>query len=245
MWCEKFERRMQVLLDARQRPELDDELQSHAADCASCRRDLAVQEKLFEGLDLFDPPAAPPDFALDVVALLAVSRPATWSRVFRIGAIAVAASLLLAFVPAFREWVSSYAAPESSAPIVHSRHTPQSSLAIAHQPPSVRVVPAVQNDSHAPAESAIVEQDTPPGSSLADAHREPLSLLDELRENLTAVSAEQLASVEQLTDGFRPLALSLQAAIDVLWRSLPVGNDQPNPKNAPDTSYVVDRDWIA
>ena len=253
MWCEKFERRMQMLLDARQRPEFDDELQSHAWRCEACRRNLAAQEKLFEGLDLFDPPDAPPDFALNVVAQLTVSRPSTWRRVVRFGAIAVAASLLLVFVPTFREWLSSRAEPEPSAPIARSRHAAPTTIAMAHQPPSRRVAPAVQDGSPAPAtiaqaappESANAEQDTTPALQVADARREPLSILDELRESLSSVSAEPLESVDQITESFRPLASSLQAAINVLWRSLPIGNDQRNPKAAPDTSYMADRDWIA
>ena len=131
MLCEKFELRMQMLLDARRRPEFDDELKSHTLQCAECRRDLAAQEKLFAGLELFDPPALSPDFAQRVIADLQVSRPSTWSRVGRLGAIAVAASLLVALVPAIRNRLSHRAAPEKSASVARSPRSAPSTFAIA------------------------------------------------------------------------------------------------------------------
>ena len=253
MLCEKFELRMQMLLDARRHPEFDDELQSHASQCAECRRDLAAQEKLFAGLELFDPPALSPDFSQRVIADLQVSRPSTWSRVGRLGAIAVAASLLVALVPAIRNRLSHRAAPEKSASVARSPRSAPSTLAITQLPRKNHGEPVAQHDSPAPAAVANAAS-VPPNPSAdtkpdafpaANMNSDPLVFLEELRASLSAVSGDPLESLDKIAEGIRPLASSLQTTFNALLRSLPVGNDQRAPKASPDTSRVVDRDWIA
>ena len=53
MQCEKFEARLQDLLDQRARPEFDERLLEHAETCENCRETLWLQEQLFTGLEVW------------------------------------------------------------------------------------------------------------------------------------------------------------------------------------------------
>ena len=56
MHCTNFESRLQFLLDERQRPETDDQLQQHAGQCPACQELLDGQQLLFDAMDAISIP---------------------------------------------------------------------------------------------------------------------------------------------------------------------------------------------
>ncbi len=110
MRCDKFENRLQLLLDQRRVPERDSQLVAHAQRCTACREVLSLQSQLFDALELVEIPELPAEFAHNVVALVqpAPNVDRVWPR-FRIAPIllAVAATLLLALLPTAIIWLRS------------------------------------------------------------------------------------------------------------------------------------------
>lgn len=105
MQCEKFENRMHQLLDHRQRPEHDPQLQAHAQVCGRCRDTLDYQSVLLEGLVLFHPAEVSDDIAGDIVerafpaGAKTEEKAARRRRWFWTAGVAAAATLLLAITP--------------------------------------------------------------------------------------------------------------------------------------------------
>lgn len=69
MHCEKFEARLQDLLDERLPPECDSALMAHAEQCEACREMLGLCEQMFSGLEVWEAPPLADGFAARVVAL--------------------------------------------------------------------------------------------------------------------------------------------------------------------------------
>ncbi len=81
MRCDEFERRMQLLLDARAVPGNAADLKAHAETCDACRRRLVVESRVFDVLEEAHTESVPPDFATRVVAAYLDHRPQPPSRV--------------------------------------------------------------------------------------------------------------------------------------------------------------------
>ena len=100
MRCEEFEIRLDELIDSRTRPSADTALVAHASQCASCERLLRDYESLLDGVAHMPMPSVPAGLPLRVVAdWRAVPRTrAPRRRAF--AALALAATLLVAAIPA-------------------------------------------------------------------------------------------------------------------------------------------------
>jgi hypothetical protein len=101
MQCEAFERRLQWLLDRRDRPEADDDLREHASYCEACGRILHVQTRLFQSLEQDNRVQLDTDFASRVVDTWAVSVPPRRRNLGRTWGIlaAIAAAVLVTSLP--------------------------------------------------------------------------------------------------------------------------------------------------
>lgn len=233
MHCEKFESRLQEVLDARQRPENDEALLAHADHCESCRELLLAQEQLFAGLELWEAPALSSNFSARVLTavaeepILAVAVPLKSTSRRRWLGLAIAAALLVAVVPVTR-WLTM---PGAVAPIAND------APAVPQQPaPAVVQTPAV------PAVQPVMAEVAPPTPM-------PFS-----PQQLAAGSEEVLRSLQQLPDvpvdqsveripGFRPIATSFGVAFHGFRRTLPGGKDAPPPaenKSPPPTKPQAD-----
>ena len=107
MSCEKFDERLQQLLDQRLEPAIDRELQRHAEECGECRSLLESQDRLFSAFGFGTEGGAglPENFTAKLVAAIVAERPAQrrWERsAWAVALMAVASLLLLAFLPGLR-----------------------------------------------------------------------------------------------------------------------------------------------
>jgi anti-sigma factor RsiW len=96
--CEKFEARLNSLLDQRLPAEKDGELGAHASSCSSCRDLLSGHEQLLDALELLESPALPTGFAQAVVQKVSqpeFKRPGSKRPAIAIWVAAAAAVLLL------------------------------------------------------------------------------------------------------------------------------------------------------
>ncbi|HTN77490.1 MAG TPA: hypothetical protein VL096_19660 [Pirellulaceae bacterium] len=188
---------------------------------------LALQDQLFSGLEMWEPPTLSSDFTARTVAL-AMKPAATVTRKplafsarigWAIGA-AIAASLLLAALPLLRQ--QPVAGPQ--APLVNQPDSEIPQPVIPNN--AVVVVPPVQRPLLTP---------------------EASPQLAFTAEQLTAGGEEMLRSLQQWPEvpvdesveripGLRPIANSFGLAIGVVRRSLPGGKEtpaSPEPKQPP------------
>lgn len=100
MQCDEFEHRLQRLLDRRALPETDRWLVEHSRECASCRRVLETQQKLFAALRAPLRPRCSPEVSHRAVTEFIRGRRRQRLRVAI--AIGVAAALLIACLPGWR-----------------------------------------------------------------------------------------------------------------------------------------------
>jgi len=218
MSCDKFDERLQQLLDQRLEPADDRELQHHAQQCADCRSLLEAQRRLFSAFecDPYGRTGLTDNFAEKVVTAFVAEQPPvrSWGQKAWAGAlVAVAALLLLALLPGLRPITNHRVSPapstnnvvENAAPIVPTVAVPKY---VSHE-----TSPASE-----PLGTNAVASLPPPGQGTND-------WIDNLRESISEVSLENLEPMDQIADGFRPVATSLQSAVGVLRRTLPGGGE--------------------
>ena len=100
---EKFQQRLNEVLDNREPLDQDIQLRQMADADAACAESLSAAQLLFEGIDLLDRPTVGRDMADRVLTAVGVERKR--ARLLRIWApICVAAALLLAAIPLSRIW---------------------------------------------------------------------------------------------------------------------------------------------
>lgn len=244
MHCEKFEARLQDLLDRRECPQLDAQLVEHADACEPCRETLLVQEQLFAGLDLWEAPPAPEGFATRVVAqhlrqhAIATAAPAAANGglAIKLLAGALAASLLLTVIGfAVRQ---NRGAPDAvPAPEVVQQDAvepPTNAPITVESPTETKVVQSPQLPGPEP-EIAVDQQLLNQHPAMQFVSSAP-ELLDGhatgrmIREVTT--SLPEVKVVEETIPGLRPITSSFGMTIGMVRRTLPGGSDS-SPREAP------------
>ena len=230
MQCEAFETRLNQLLDRRERPEVDDYLLAHAQRCEACRELLAVQELLFDGLELLERPEVSGRFAQRVVTSAASSRRSSARSAPRW--LVVAASLAaIAIVAVF------------AGPRLFSRG--DSKVAGPTKPAKsssgLRGASALVSPGRVPGkgEKRFDQKTAPtaPGASEL-AHQDYRRMLEQFPNRLPEVQRDALESVEQIPGGLKPIATSFGVAVGLIRNTLPRGKDEsPPPK--PQAAYPV------
>ena len=208
MRCERFERRLQQLLDRRLRPEDDEDLLLHAAVCTTCHLWLAAQKRLYESLRWSRPPEPGRTFAQRVLARSSRVRTAARWRAVVGAAVAIAASLLIVTMPVGRNPNDGRRAqPTSSAKpapmqgsVVHD--VKMRSLQVPHERASKVEIPV----DHLAMDAELIRD-----------------VWNRWVRSLSEPPLDGLESVDQITHGFRPLASTLNVAIDALRSTVPVG----------------------
>ncbi len=222
MQCEKFEARLQDLLDQRERPEFDAHLLEHAENCENCRETLMLQEQLFAGLDLWETPRTSAGFATSVVARHMTevapvrvaertgnSGPVAWKVVAGV----IAASLMVACIVAS----ARYSASRPALP-------PPS---VVQKPAVEKVAPVTEQLVQTPV-PVVVETTAPDHPAIQFVGSAP-EFLDghatgRMIREVTS-SLPEVAMVEENIPGLRPITNSFSLTIGMVRRTLPGGRD--------------------
>lgn len=233
MQCEKFESRLQDLLDQRERPEYDALLLDHAESCENCRETLMLQEQLFSGLDLWETPRMSDGFAQRVVEqhLSEVNQVQLPERGGGSGPIAwkvfagtVAASLLVGCIVA-SAW---YSANRAALPQPTVVETPAPQLPVAPEvktPVQVVEQPLVSPEPTSPEHASpdyLAMQFVSSAPELFDGHATGRMI----REVTT--SLPEVATVEENIPALRPITSSFSQTIGIVRKTLPGGREAPN-----------------
>lgn len=223
MKCFEFTDRMNSLLDDRQLPQVDGLLRAHASICEGCRETLAAQEILFTGLELFDPPALPPNFVSNVMS--AVARPedvvskaeVTGHNGWRVGlfaaVVATAAVALIAVSLAWNQRRDENAETEIAViqPARPGKLRHNGPLLSAHNPGQIaKALPQTVNRDEDVLSPARVRE-----------YREALHLFALHLPDAVG----QLEAVEFYAPGIRPVRASFSVALDALYRTIPGNRD--------------------
>ena len=196
MRCDEFEIRLNELLDRRERPELDAPLCAHARECDACGETLFAHELLFEGLVGQSRPQPPADLSERVLA--------SW----RMDSRAVAPDRK--GLPSFKRWTSAIGAVSvAAAAVVFAIGV--SVYWNGSLPPQTEL----RNDTVAKVERAPT---TPPVPTMYTLVFEDPEYLERMKESL---SSDVPVWVGGVTSGLRPVADSMEAAIDALRSSVP------------------------
>jgi hypothetical protein len=219
--CEEFEQLVQRLLDERKPLDACRNALGHADGCRRCRATLDAYQKLWDGLELLEPPALDPGFAERAVAAVPLVQPRFAARRWFVWAsIAVAASLLIVVAATWRSHRSGQ--PDSARPAGDSS---PSDLAV--QPPGLAP------GHHQP--RGVPDRDraqSPHGGRPLEAIFERLA--DEL-------AADRMATVDRFAVGLRPIRESLATAIDVLWTTIPIRPKEESDRQSGDSASFLHR----
>jgi hypothetical protein len=211
MRCERFERRLQQLLDRRLRPEEDEDLLLHAAVCTTCQLWLAAQKSLYESLRWSRPPQLGRTFAQRVLARSSRARTVTRWRAVVGSAVVIAASLLIVTMPV--GWNPN--GGRRAQPMSSVKRAPSQGAVVHHIE-----LPSGVRKTHEPA--PMVEIPVDHLAMDAEAIRD---VWNKWVRSLSESPLDGLEPVDQITRGFRPLASTLNVAIDALRSTVPVGKD--------------------
>ena len=212
MLCSEFDTRTQKLLDERKPPERDSALLKHAQSCPQCQSQLSTLSKLFDSLDLLEVPKLPDDFAQRVVDSVNQATPSpranqalpSWLLVVA----TIAATLLLATLPATWYAMKTRRVVVQPAPGVRQSDTQITTDTLAQSPPSLDSV----------SEGWMVSS---------------ASILELYPEKTRQRHRQQ---VNQIADDLRPIATPFNAAMTAIRRSLTAG--RPETKGQPRASLV-------
>jgi hypothetical protein len=266
MQCDKFEARMQKMLDERRAPRTDADLEAHAAICDDCRELLALQECLQVGIEQSQEPLPPAHFARRVVSAALVSQPAEIVPAHRhasnhgrraqrglgrqIAGVALVVALLLAVAPLVSWWSGGSDNPVTAV-AVHA--TPQnvsdagSSLAQNSSPTdNPHPVASPQAPGPAPAALAIDRQEMQGVKFSPEQIAQMARQADQLLTGRPAGAMVRNLS-SRLTDvpvdesfeqipALGPLATSFYTAIGVARRPAPTNQDEEPDSNRPANS---------
>lgn len=243
MQCEKFEARLQDLLDQRARPEFDARLLEHAEACDNCRETLLLQEQLFTGLELWEAPSVSDGFAQRVLAQYAAETPVTRSAdrsgtdklAWKVLAGVVAASLLIGVIVAASLQNAGAAKPETPSVAIN----PESVAPVAAAPKTQvaeRPVPGTAGPSTAPLplEISLPDQLAQQFVSVAPNFSDGRATGRMIRE--ATYSLPEVTLAEDSIPGLQPIASSFSLTIGMVRRTLPGGRensprqDEPKPQ---------------
>ena len=204
MRCIDFRRRWQQLLDDRDEPQWDAELQDHAAECARCNS-LLNSPLPFSQLEVTTDDQLPPDFALRTIKRFRVEQQRRWAILLAVSASIAAGVLGLARFPqppteagpslsvTARSFTSGNLADTRSRSLIAASPQTSSGKAVSMQ----KIAPMIPDE----------------WASLVRTWFSQAAFAQHLR----------LEPVEELAESFEPLASSFQVALHVLRKSLPVG----------------------
>lgn len=219
MKCDEFDARIHQLLDERTPLQTDRRLLQHVEDCGRCRNELDGYEDLFNGLDFFEPPKLPEDFAARIVEQVQPVRPST--KVARpwlaLAALAIAATLLFVLLPA----LTGRPARTKSEPARLAREDTPSELP--------------GESSHANSPGGQICQ-LSQGSADIPEGIDPEQIRLMWNQLAPELPYEQIVPVDQIKGGLRPITNSLAAAIDVLRSTIPLGRESESTESNGSTS---------
>lgn len=236
MKCCEFERRWQELLDGRQTPREDAELNAHALVCERCRDMLLIAQVLCDDRSERQPSAAP-DFADRVVAAwrtAALTDSATSCATPRAHAVEIRPTRTS------RRWTQSWLVTSAAALLILA------SSALLYRLSGSLTAPAEPLASNAPLQQQQQQQDStqmgrPAGTRPSDLDApvgEQLVAYQELLDSLsTRFPTLPLESVDDITGSLRPVADSVGRALDALRRTLPL-RDRSAPHDKPQARYT-------
>lgn len=220
MNCEQFELRWNELLDLRERPQADAQLQGHVQHCVDCRSLAAAQEAVLEAIAASPLPEQSGDLTEKILAQVHVSRSAKqWTMLKIVAALTTAAAITVACWPALF-------APEVQ--IAQPRQLPAESppVVVATPPQPVVDSPSAINP---PPISALAQEASARYQELARETRDwpdfsrwvpslGVSLTSNAAPNGSSAAADWMGEV---TTGLEPLRQSTSATLQSLMQALP------------------------
>jgi len=225
MRCVDFEKRLHRLLDQREIPSEDSQLNRHAHRCPDCRETLAACGRMIDGLNLMELPVPGDDFLVRVVRQTQIGRPSlAASRRFNAAWAAIVVTLTLALLLPFAWRKDRADSAAASGPLV----------AQAVQPATPRTVE--DGTDHT---SPKRPQGTALASSLDLDQQQPLVLL----RSWTASWSDRWNPVDGLADGLTPIMTPLSVAVEEIRRTIPLGQtDGPTAPSADSVRNRANRD---
>jgi hypothetical protein len=211
MNCDEFETRLQQRLDRRQTLIDDSRLLDHALTCSPCAATLETYQELFDQVARWQPPELDPDFSARTVRrafpeTIAV-RPSSSNapRRYLLQAVTALASLVLVAVLG-RFWLASVS---TSGSISDSEISAPQGPVISASP--THLAPTALGDSR-----PLVTVPWPVDAPEADRWRMFWT------EWSSALPPEPLESLDTWTHGIKPIAVSLNTALDSLRATFPL-----------------------
>jgi anti-sigma factor RsiW len=212
MRCAQFEERLQRLLDQRELPSEDSQLNRHARRCPECRETLAACCRMIDGLNLLELRVPDEDFSLRVVGRTQVGRPSPATRRRFAGALAgIAAGLALTLLLPFSWREDRTESATVPAPVIAG--VPLTTEVAATGPRAG----AVDRSADAWTKARLDQQ-------------QPLALL----RNWTASWSDRTWNpVDGLAGGLTPITTPLSVAVEEIRRTIPLGRvDHPTTSSA-------------
>jgi hypothetical protein len=214
MQCEEFEPRINELLDERQQPRADARLAEHARECAACADMLAGYEQTLDIVRGAAPLEMDTDPAAEIVARVQLAtrrRMRLWTTVVPL---AVAASLLIALMPAIQMYFNQ--------PEVEVADSTKSESDTPHDPPHKTDSAVVVPDAAPP--------NDPNGADIVRLAFDGLDAWEELKERLEteAVADPSGTKWADRLKPLKPLTDTMAAALSAMGRTLPnAGGEEP------------------
>lgn len=235
MRCADFEKRLHRLLDQREVPSEDSQLNRHAHRCRECRETLAACRRMIDGLNLMELPVPGDEFPLRVIRRTRVGRLSfAASRRLNAAWAAVAVTLALALLLPFawrKDRTESAAAP---GPLVARTTQPATPRVVEDGTDHTSPKRQRGNDITPKLPQRI---DSP--SSIAIDQQQPLVLL----RSWTASWSDRWNPVDGLADGLTPIMTPLSVAVEEIRRTIPLGlADRPAAPSADSVRNRANRD---
>lgn len=260
--CEQFQDRLQDVLDERRDPTADSELNSHASQCGRCARLLSLQTSLWNCVHAWAAQSSDGDqteaTAGGKYETCSEVTPARTDREWQVsgwtGALALASMLL---VSGTMLWFGSDGSRQnggsarSAAGYSTARMAEQfPQRGAAARPHGVLAAGMVDksrgragNAEHGPSSGRLPHM----GPVGIESWLAQFSLLNETAAALPLErisEVPEMAGVQDLTDGMRPAAQSVESVIQVLWGSVPSPKPDHREFRMPDTSSRIVRTCV-
>ena len=221
MQCKQFENRFHSLLDQRQQPEKDAQLQYHAAKCPMCAATLECGQTLFAGLERqstsFERVALPP--------AVSGNRQSKWrARRAWIALAGTVAAIVLFSVGAM-----------FSGPRQQANQTEVTSLDEDHSTQFEANTVVAKNDNQGETPIGLQNKSTNSTAEEFELYRE---MLEGITIQMPRISHDQLQPVNEFATSLQPIATSLNVAFDVLRGSISV-RSKPSSESPQASSFAI------
>lgn len=238
MQCDDFNSRLNQVLDRRHDPHRDRLLQAHVTQCPECRSKLRLQAVLLNGVRARRARRCDPNLAARVAALSAGGRVRRNSRLLVAGGLsALAASWLIFFLPGSGRHFEGGGIEAVAVSIGQVRSTDVDERSVSPRRQAI----ATQRGREVVPSGAV-----PPGRDEDD----PIAIEDraltgaeygwfqDLILHISDSNLNEFESVDQIAGGLRPIASTLNVALDALRRSLPRSRPATSPP-AGDSAHIL------